>query len=125
LRPRRSDWSLSWRSHIENERAGVLFSIAPDDRQKVRAIWNGGGEKHNDLCVSRADHRHQIVLAPDLWRLLPEANALNGQRLVRAIDSGAQDDKLISGRDRFCLLLGVGKLRPQQHDQKHQHQRAD
>jgi hypothetical protein len=119
LRSRRSNRSLSGRSDIENERAAVLFPVAPDNREKVRAIWHGGGEKHNDLRVSGADHRHQIVFTPDLRRLVPEAAALDGQGLVDAIHGGAQDDKLIAGRDRFCiLLLGVGKLRPQYHDQE-------
>jgi hypothetical protein len=61
----------------------------------VRPVWNGVREKHDDLRVGRANHRHQVVFTPDLRRLRPEPYALNRQRLVDAIDGSAQDDQLV------------------------------
>jgi hypothetical protein len=110
---------------VEHESASVLVSVAPAHGQQVRPVGNCGGEKHNDLRVGRADDRHQVVFTPDLWRLRAKRHPFNGQRLVDAIGSSAQDDELVHGRrGHLVLFLGVREFRPQYHEQKRQHQYA-
>jgi hypothetical protein len=117
LGPGGSRRALPWRPHVENERAAILVAVSPDDRQQVRPIWNGVREKHDDLSVGRADHRHQVGFTPDLRRLRSESDALNRQRLIHAIGSRAQNSELVRRRrNRLALFLRVGKLRPQQHE---------
>jgi len=107
---------------VHVERRTILFAVSSNDRQEVRSVRNSARQKHYKLGVSRADHRHQVALTPDLRRLRAESDALDGERLIHAIDRGAQDDDLIRGRrDCLDLLLGVREFRPQYHDQERNH----
>jgi hypothetical protein len=109
------------------ERCLILLTVTADDRQQVGAVRDSPGKKHHHLRVSRADHGHQVVFAPDLRRLRAEVQSTDGQRLIHAVDRGAQNDDLIAlvRDDRVGgFLLGVRKFRPQYHNKKRKQQRA-
>jgi hypothetical protein len=117
LRARRSVTGSPYR---HDEGTAILFTIASNHCQQVRTVWNRRWQKHDQLRVGRANDRHQVALAPDLWRLRSKRRTLDGQRLIDPIDRRAKDHELIRTRsDGFRgrpLLLGVGEFRHQNHD---------
>jgi hypothetical protein len=91
----------------------------------MRPVGHPAWQVKDDLGISRADHRHQVHLAPDLRRLRPEVQPINRERLVDAINGRPQDGQLlravaipISG----VLILGVRQVRSQNHEQKSRQQ---
>jgi len=106
--------------HVEGVR--VFIAVAATDGQQVRSVRHRGRQKDDELCVRRADHRHQVRLAPDLRRLRAEARTLNRERLVRAVDGSAQHHQLLRAGSVALLALGVREVGSQNHHQKSRQQ---